>query len=111
MLRVTPFNLVPRSVVGVVGKAHVAGIKEQWERDTAAQLAAALEEPRPSLAPLLSFVAAGIGLPAAAYRWRPVRIGVGVTTLAGLGGATWLASAISDRVAFFQRTQREQHLR
>ena len=99
------------SVVGVVGKAHVAGITEQWERDTAALLPAALEEPRPSLTPLLALVAGGIGLPAAAYRWRPVRIGLGVTTLAGLGGATWLAAAISDRLAFFQRTQREQQLR
>ena len=94
-------------VVGVVGKAHIPGIVQQWHEDTAAKLPATLEEPPPSLAPLAGLVAAGVGLPMAAYRSRPVRLALAATGLVSLGGAAWLATAIRDRVDFYQKSQRE----
>ena len=94
-------------VVGIVGKAHVAGIAQLWETDTRSALPACLEEPRPSLLPLLALTTSGLGLPYAAYRSRAVRLGLGGCGLVGAGGAACFAVALRDRINFFQRTQQE----
>ena len=94
-------------VVGVVGKAHVAGIKEAWEQEEsgrAARVAAALEEPRVSHLPALGGTAVGA---AAFVKSRTVRRVVGTGALAlGCGGA-WLVWALRDRLAFYECSQRE----
>ena len=94
-------------VVGVVGKAHVAGIARLWDTDTASGLQACLEEPRPSVLPLVAVATCGLGLPYAAYRSRAVRLGLGGCGLIGAGAAAYLAVALRDRINFYQRSQQE----
>lgn len=96
------------AVVGIVGKAHVRGITELWEHDTASRLPAALETPPPSLVPYAGAAVALVGLPLAARRSRAVRYGLGAATLAIGGGAAWFVTALRDRLDFYQRSQLEQ---
>lgn len=83
------------------------GIAALWEADLSERLSSALEEPQPALAPLAAAVAAVVGVPMAARRYRPVRYALGAGALAaGLGGA-WLVHALRDRLRFFEQSQRE----
>ena len=98
-------------VVGVVGKAHMAGIAAVWHEDTSARLAHALEEPRPPIGTHLAMAAAAVALPIGAYRYRVVRYAMGAGTLAVAGGGAWFVNALRDRLAFYERSQREQRSR
>lgn len=98
-------------VVGVVGKAHVAGIARLWEREEAeiaAELPAVLEVPRPPLAPLFTGVGVGVGLPLAAWRSQTVRRALGVGALAAAVATGWLVVALRDRLNYFEESQRKE---
>jgi hypothetical protein len=92
-------------VVGVVGKAHAAGIVRLWERDLTDELPAALVTPGPPLAPLVGGAAALVGVPVLAYRSRAARLAIGGGLLAAGAGAGWLVHALRDRLRFFQQSQ------
>ena len=94
-------------VVGVVGKAHVAGIAAAWEEDTLTRLAAALEEPAVPIGPYVGLVGSGIAVGWGVLRSRAVRYGVGASVIAAGGAAAWFVNALRDRLEFYERTQRE----
>ena len=98
--------------MGVVGKAHAAGIASRWERDLSTEVPAALATPCAPLAPLAAAAAAAVGLPLAAYRVRAVRYALGAGALAAGAGGAWFVHALRDRLRFFeasqQRLRREQ---
>ena len=98
------------AVVGIVGKAHVPGIRRLWAEDTAPLVAAALEEPPPPLGRYAALGAACAALPYGAYRSRRFRQALGATALGLAGGAAWLVNAVQQRVAFYEQCQREERL-
>jgi len=92
-------------VVAVVGKAHVRGICDLWDKDTSALCASALEEPRSPVAPRVAAAAMVLSLPLAAYKYRAVRVGLGVSVGAVLVGGAWFTLALRDRLRFFEESQ------
>ena len=98
------------TVVGVVGKGHVPGIRRLWAQDTAALLPAVLEEPPLPVGRYVALGAACVALPVGAYRSRGLRLVLGTTALGVAGGAAWLVNALKQRVAFYERCQQEEGL-
>jgi len=97
------------TVVGVVGKGHVPGIRRLWAQDTAALLPAVLEEPPLPIGRYAALGAACVALPVGAYRSRGLRLVLGTTGLGVAGGAAWLVNAVKQRIAFYERCQQEEH--
>jgi hypothetical protein len=97
-------------VVGVVGKAHVAGIRRRWGEAQATldeSVAEALQEPEVPLGRRLAPAAAAAMLPLAAlggYRSRVIRYSVGTVVLGFGAGAAWLALAVRRRLRHFEET-------
>ena len=94
------------AIVGVVGKGHAAGIAKLWEEDLSDRLPAALESPRPLLAPLAAAAAAAVVVPLAAYRSRRARYALGAGAIAVGGVSAWFVHALRDRLDFFETSQR-----
>jgi hypothetical protein len=95
-------------VVGVVGKGHLPGIAAVWDdanldshRDSALQL------PAPPVGSYVLGAAVATAIPAGLVRSPRFRKAFGIGTLALGAGATWLVAALKDRLAFFERSQRE----
>ena len=103
-IRATP----GQSVVAVVGKGHLPGIRALWNEDTDTLAAFALEEPpSASLAPRAAAAASVVALPFAAWRYRAVRYGLGGIVLGAAAGGAWLTLALRNRLRFFEQSQRE----
>ena len=100
-------------VVGVVGKAHVAGISRVWEQyDTGDltlpdRLRSALQEPPPPVGYLGGALVACAGAAFGSYRSRRVRYVLGGSAVAAGAGYSWLVCALRDRLEFFRRSQAE----
>ena len=94
-----------RTVVAVVGKAHVPGIVSLWDKDTAALVPPALEEPPPPILTRLCAGAAAAAAPFVLWRSRTARLALGGSAAGLVAGGAWLALALSDRMRFFEAHQ------
>lgn len=89
----------------MVGKAHVPGIRELWDKETSALCASALEEPSAPIGSRAMALAFASMLPFASYRYRAVRIGMGISFGVLATGGAWFTLALRDRLRFFEKSQ------